>query len=371
MVTSLITPVTTPPEPRKPQENTSSMCSRLIDIDVGYSSDEGGYCDDAHFFDGVDPTFSTKTESYRCSSDKFLTNTVPVKRNESSILGDRAKLFAATLLSSIEPDVMDYDNYPAPSTKAIVKAEAETKKQEELKAAKNATNSAKQAEPNNKSKKVEQLSSTTEVIRVWVNVNHASATLQIPLADIFSVLIGDYNEEVGDEVGGFGWRYASADAVVTSCTKLRGRDIKKGRQAYLEFREKLYSHEEPYLYKGGHTLRDYQVNGVNWLASCWYKRHSCILADEMGLGKTVQIVCYIEHLHRVEKLHRPFLVVVPLSTVEHWRREFEGWTDIICCKVSAADVIPLLRDLFCDSSLERGFGENGLIRLELLVVSDS
>ena len=40
---------------------------------------------------------------------------------------------------------------------------------------------------------------------------------------------------------------------------------------------------------------------------------------------------YIEHLFRVEKIQRPFLVVVPLSTVEHWRREFEGWTDMICC----------------------------------------
>lgn len=51
----------------------------------------------------------------------------------------------------------------------------------------------------------------------------------------------------------------------------------------------------------------------------------------MGLGKTVQIVSYLEHLYRVEKVQRPFLVVVPLSTVEHWRREFEGWTDMICC----------------------------------------
>lgn len=50
-----------------------------------------------------------------------------------------------------------------------------------------------------------------------------------------------------------------------------------------------------------------------------------------GLGKTVQIVSYIEHLYRVEKLHRPYLVVVPLSTVEHWRREFQGWTDMVCC----------------------------------------
>ena len=46
---------------------------------------------------------------------------------------------------------------------------------------------------------------------------------------------------------------------------------------------------------------------------------------------TVQIVTYLEHLHRVEKIHGPFLVVVPLSTVEHWRREFEGWTDLRCC----------------------------------------
>jgi len=51
----------------------------------------------------------------------------------------------------------------------------------------------------------------------------------------------------------------------------------------------------------------------------------------MGLGKTVQIVAYIEHLYRVEKIKRPYLVVVPLSTVEHWRREFEGWTDMVCC----------------------------------------
>ena len=70
---------------------------------------------------------------------------------------------------------------------------------------------------------------------------------------------------------------------------------------------------------------------MNWLASCWYKRHNAILADEMGLGKTVQIVTYLEHIYRVEKIKRPFLVVVPLSTIEHWRREFQGWTNMVCC----------------------------------------
>jgi len=56
-----------------------------------------------------------------------------------------------------------------------------------------------------------------------------------------------------------------------------------------------------------------------------------ITTDEMGLGKTVQVVGFIEHLSRVENIHRPHLIVVPLSTVEHWRREIEAWTDLVCC----------------------------------------
>jgi chromodomain-helicase-DNA-binding protein 7 len=118
--------------------------------------------------------------------------------------------------------------------------------------------------------------------------------------------------------------------VVTE-TVSSGRDSKKGKQAFLEFRDKLYDPSKPHIYKDGHKLRDYQVDGVNWLSSCYYKGTGAILADEMGLGKTVQIVSYLEHLFRVEKLHGPFLVVVPLSTIEHWRREFEGWTDMQCC----------------------------------------
>ena len=34
-------------------------------------------------------------------------------------------------------------------------------------------------------------------------------------------------------------------------------------------------------------LRDYQLNGLNWMVHGWCKENSVILADEMGLGKTV------------------------------------------------------------------------------------
>ena len=80
------------------------------------------------------------------------------------------------------------------------------------------------------------------------------------------------------------------------------------------------------VYKDGHTLRPYQLEGLNWLLFSWYNRRSVLLADEMGLGKTVQSVAVLDHIWRHEGIRGPFLVVAPLSTLGHWQREFEGWT---------------------------------------------
>eukprot|EP00794_Sanderia_malayensis_P019257 gene19257-21185_t len=81
------------------------------------------------------------------------------------------------------------------------------------------------------------------------------------------------------------------------------------------------------VYKDGNTLRDYQLEGLNWLTFCWYKRQNCILADEMGLGKTVQGISLLFEIKRYG-VRGPFLVIAPLSTIVHWQREFEAWTDI-------------------------------------------
>ena len=51
----------------------------------------------------------------------------------------------------------------------------------------------------------------------------------------------------------------------------------------------------------------------------------------MGLGKTVQVVAFLEHLFEVEALKGPFLICVPLSTIGHWKREFDGWSSMISC----------------------------------------
>ncbi|XP_047133155.1 chromodomain-helicase-DNA-binding protein 8 isoform X1 [Hydra vulgaris] len=81
------------------------------------------------------------------------------------------------------------------------------------------------------------------------------------------------------------------------------------------------------VYKNGNKLHDYQLEGLNWLTFCWYKRINCILADEMGLGKTIQsisLLCAIKQYG----IRGPFLVIAPLSTIVNWQREFEEWTDI-------------------------------------------
>ena len=73
------------------------------------------------------------------------------------------------------------------------------------------------------------------------------------------------------------------------------------------------------------------MEGLNWMLRCYYGRRGCILADEMGLGKTAQVIALLEHLHRVEGVRGPFLCVVPLSTIEHWRRELSEWTELRTC----------------------------------------
>lgn len=89
----------------------------------------------------------------------------------------------------------------------------------------------------------------------------------------------------------------------------------------------------------------------------WRNDTNVILADEMGLGKTVQSVSMlgflqvltfglgvggdldilflfgqsirffilIFFLQNAQQIHGPFLVVVPLSTLSNWAKEFKKW----------------------------------------------
>jgi SNF2 family DNA or RNA helicase len=69
-----------------------------------------------------------------------------------------------------------------------------------------------------------------------------------------------------------------------------------------------------FRYKDGHELREYQLEGLNWLTFCWLKKQSAILADEMGLGKTVQSVVFVNEIFARYGMRGPFIVIAPLSS---------------------------------------------------------
>ncbi|KAF2668336.1 hypothetical protein BT63DRAFT_425657 [Microthyrium microscopicum] len=73
------------------------------------------------------------------------------------------------------------------------------------------------------------------------------------------------------------------------------------------------------------SLREYQHDGVDWLAKLYSGGRNGILADEMGLGKTIQTIALLAHLATFHEVWGPHLVVVPTSVMLNWEMEFKKW----------------------------------------------
>ncbi|KAL9625400.1 MAG: hypothetical protein Q9160_000463 [Pyrenula sp. 1 TL-2023] len=79
----------------------------------------------------------------------------------------------------------------------------------------------------------------------------------------------------------------------------------------------------PSLLRG--KLREYQHDGLDWLARQYASYHNGILADEMGLGKTIQTIALLAHLAVEHEVWGPHLIVVPTSVMLNWEMEFKKW----------------------------------------------
>jgi helicase SWR1 len=78
--------------------------------------------------------------------------------------------------------------------------------------------------------------------------------------------------------------------------------------------------EIPSLLRG--TLREYQHDGLDWLANMYDSETNGILADEMGLGKTIQTISLLAYIAVHRGIWGPHLVVVPTSVMLNWEMEF-------------------------------------------------
>ncbi|KAH9741600.1 protein chromatin remodeling 5 [Citrus sinensis] len=145
---------------------------------------------------------------------------------------------------------------------------------------------------------------TQEYLVKWKGLSYAEATWE-------KDEIIDFAQDAIDE-------YKAREAAMAEQGKMVDLQRKKGKASLRKLEE------QPEWLRGG-KLRDYQLEGLNFLVNSWRNDTNVILADEMGLGKTVQSVSMLGFLQNAQQIPGPFLVVVPLSTLSNWAKEFRKW----------------------------------------------
>jgi superfamily II DNA or RNA helicase len=112
------------------------------------------------------------------------------------------------------------------------------------------------------------------------------------------------------------------------------------------------------------TLRQYQREGIGWMAFLRWFGMGGILADDMGLGKTIQVLAVLQARHNgaAEHIkgdlfrptsteedgsaHRPSLIVVPRSVVFNWVDEAQKFTPDLRVLAYTGSDRQALRDAF-------------------------
>merc|ERR1712166_401451 len=81
--------------------------------------------------------------------------------------------------------------------------------------------------------------------------------------------------------------------------------------------------KQPAMMDKAGTMREYQLNGLQWMASLYNNGLNGILADEMGLGKTIQSVSLIGFIKTFKDPNSHHMVIVPKAVIKNWEREIE------------------------------------------------
>ncbi|CAD8149787.1 unnamed protein product [Paramecium pentaurelia] len=109
-----------------------------------------------------------------------------------------------------------------------------------------------------------------------------------------------------------------------------GYELNQANKVYYNITHKIKEviTQQPALLEGG-QLKQYQLQGLDWLVSLYNNNLNGILADEMGLGKTIQTISLLCYLIETKKNFGPYFIIVPLSTLSNWSNEFEKWAPSI------------------------------------------
>lgn len=184
----------------------------------------------------------------------------------------------------------------------------------------------------------------------WCNENYTECTYEFERDLVINDI--EYKEQLEDYMNritkpskqAFTSYLAQGTKELRRLYKFLGDKTKLSEKALAAAVTKYQEELQQRVYKNGGQLRDYQAEGVSWMISNFVNQRSCILADEMGLGKvrcsasflrflmdyhkTLQTAATVDILLNSLNRGAPVLIIAPLSTLTHWQREFQSWTDL-------------------------------------------
>jgi len=167
---------------------------------------------------------------------------------------------------------------------------------------------------------------TLELQKLLELVNHSSTKFialsqnrYLHLTDNFRRMLNELN--VYSEKSKNGIKIHSLAALALGDFTEGAKSVKADKSWSLNFKRldevETLRPEVPSTFQG--ELRDYQVEGTQWLMRLAHLRVGACLADDMGLGKTIQALAFI-----LSRAHEgPTLVIAPTSVSFNWSNETE------------------------------------------------
>jgi ATP-dependent DNA helicase len=182
----------------------------------------------------------------------------------------------------------------------------------------------KQKAENSGQVKTEKVKNTTEILR---KSSRAAAIPAAPEKEVVSVKKSRQTKK-GQKTTNISDYYSKEELQDTTTTaQALATAVEEAGETRLGEQKDLKSARQPKLITGG-VMREYQLQGLEWLVSLYENGLNGILADEMGLGKTLQTISFLAFL-REKGMMGPFLVAAPVSTLSNWVEEIERFVSVL------------------------------------------
>ena len=125
--------------------------------------------------------------------------------------------------------------------------------------------------------------------------------------------------------------------------------------------------EKP-ISKRGEIMKDFQLEGLNWLRKCWFEQKNSVISDDTRIGKFPQAVMMLSWLSKTYNVHGPFLVLA--SNLDRWQQAFDDWSDLNAVVFAGSGKSrQLIFENECEVRDEHGRTESEFVPFDVLITT--